>query len=106
MPSIKYNKLIRDLIPQIIKDYGKKPITRVVNDDAKYIAYLDSKLEEELAEYKTSGDIEELADIQEVVIALVQAKGISLDDFEALRLKKRDERGGFESRIILVEVVE
>ncbi|KUG03202.1 hypothetical protein ASZ90_019301 [hydrocarbon metagenome] len=106
MPSIKYNKLIRDLIPQIIEKSSKKAITRVVNDGAEYTAYLDKKLEEELIEYKISGDIEELADMQEVIFALVQAKGISLDEFQALRQKKRDERGGFEDQIVLVEVIE
>lgn len=106
MTVIKYNKLIRDLIPLIIKKSGKKAITRIVNEDAEYTAYLDKKLEEELLEYKISGDIEELADVQEVIFALVQAKGMSLNEFEALRQKKRDERGGFEDRIVLVEVIE
>ncbi len=106
MPSIKYNKLIRDLIPLIIKNSGKTAVTRTANNDAEYLAYLDKKLEEELVEYKISGDIEELADMQEVIFALVQAKGMSLKEFEALRQKKCDERGGFEDRIILVEVIE
>ncbi len=106
MSAIKYNKLIRDLIPQIIEESNKKAITRVADDDAEYIAYLNKKLGEELDEYLKSGDIEELADIQEVILALVQAKGISLEDFEALRLGKRGERGGFDGGIILVEVAE
>ncbi len=106
MTVIKYNKLIRDLIPQIIEKSNKKAITSIANDDAEYIAFLNNKLEEELDEYKTSGDIEELADIQEVIDSLVRARGLSADDFEALCLKKHEERGGFEGRIILIEVIE
>ncbi len=106
MPSIKYNKLIRDLIPQVIEESNKKAITRKAVDDAEYIAYLNKKLGEELDEYLQSGDVEELADIQEVILALVQARGLSIDDFEALRFKKREERGGFDDRMVLVEVVE
>ncbi len=106
MSAIKYDKLVRDLIPKIIEESGKKAEMRAAADDAEYIAYLNKKLGEELDEYLKSGDIEELADMQEVIFALVQARGLSLDEFQALRLKKREERGGFEGRIVMVEVIE
>lgn len=102
--SIKvYNKLVRDKIPEIIEMSGKTCTIETLTDE-KYIAMLDAKLNEELAEYQESKSIEELADLLEVMGAVVKARGYTWDELATVRKKKREERGGFEKRILLKEV--
>jgi predicted house-cleaning noncanonical NTP pyrophosphatase (MazG superfamily) len=105
--KITYNKLVRDRIPEIIKEAGKRPTTRVA-DEAEYRALLEAKLEEELAELRQpdASRPEELADILEVVLALAEVEGLSPGHLYALRHKKAEERGKFEDRVVLVEVEE
>lgn len=102
---IKYNKLIRDNIPKIIDDDGKNYSIKHLNDD-QYIIYLNEKLQEELDEYYQNNNIEELADIIEVIYAILNYHGVSKEKFEELRLKKRKKRGGFENKICLLSVEE
>jgi len=102
--SIKYDKLIRDKIPEIIEAKGSKAITDVL-DDANYEKYLDAKLGEELKEYLEDGSVEELADMVEVVYALLDYKGISIEEFEKVRILKVEERGAFKKRLLLKEVI-
>jgi predicted house-cleaning noncanonical NTP pyrophosphatase (MazG superfamily) len=102
--SIKYDKLIRDKIPEIIEAKGSKAITDVL-DDANYEKYLDAKLSEELKEYLEDGSVEELADMVEVVYALLDYKGISIEEFEKVRILKVEERGAFKKRLLLKEVI-
>ena len=96
-----YNKLVRDSIPEIIAAQGEKPIIRVM-DDKEYIISLEKKLDEEVAEYHESKEIEELADVLEVIYALCEAKGHSVDELIKVYEKKHIERGGFSKRIFLV----
>jgi len=100
---IIYNKLIRDRIPEIIEKSGKKCTIRTL-DDEEYIKSLNIKLQEELNEYCENEDIEELADLVELVYAILEYKGVSLEEFENIRLKKKDKRGGFDKRIFLESV--
>ena len=72
---MNYNKLVRDRIPEIIAAQGEKPIFRVM-DDLEYTIGLEKKLEEEFAEYLESKEIEELADVFEVLYALCEARDI------------------------------
>lgn len=65
---------------------------------------LDAKLNEELAEYQESKSMEELADLLEVIRAVAKARGRSIDEVEAIRRDKAARRGGFERKILLVEV--
>lgn len=99
-----YDKLVRDRIPDIIKDAGKRLTTSVL-EESEYLAQLDRKLEEELAEYLASKDvpsqIEELADILEVVYAVAEAKGITVEELEAIRYKKAEKKGAFKGRVLL-----
>ena len=67
---------------------------------------LDAKLDEELAEYHKDQNIEELADLMEVILAAVIARGYTLEQLERVRAEKAAERGGFEKKILLKEVVE
>jgi predicted house-cleaning noncanonical NTP pyrophosphatase (MazG superfamily) len=104
--SVKvYNKLVRDKIPKIIEASGKTCTVDTLTDE-KYIAMLDAKLNEELAEYQESKSLEELADLLEVMGAVVKARGYTWDELTKVRKKKYEERGGFEKRILLKEVYE
>ncbi len=98
-----YHKLVRDKIPQIIEATGKTCTCSVVLEE-EYLALLDAKLNEEVAEYQESGALEELADILEVIRAIAAARGSSIGEVEAIREAKREERGGFEQRILLEDV--
>lgn len=97
-----YNKLVRDKIPQIIAASGKNCVTEVLQEDA-YLQKLDEKLGEELAEYQESKSLEELADLLEVMAAVVKARGYTWEELERIRARKREKRGGFEDRILLKE---
>ena len=95
------NKLVRDKIPEIIEKQGEKAITRILEDD-EYILHLEKKLDEEVAEYHESKEIEELADILEVVFALSEAQGCSKDMLLSVYKTKNEKRGGFANRILLI----
>jgi predicted house-cleaning noncanonical NTP pyrophosphatase (MazG superfamily) len=102
-----YNKLVRDLIPQVIKNTGKKHSTRILNE-SEYIEQLKKKAFEELDEYINTDNkkdaIEELADLLEIVHALAEYHGSSIDEVEEVRKQKAEKRGGFKEKIFLIEV--
>jgi predicted house-cleaning noncanonical NTP pyrophosphatase (MazG superfamily) len=102
-----YNKLVRDRIPDIIRQVGKAPSTRVASP-GELRALLDAKLDEELAELRhpSANRPDELADIMEVVHALGRLEGLAPEALELIRKKKADERGGFRDGIVLLEVEE
>ncbi len=100
-----YNKLVRDNIPDIIFSSGKQCTTEILYHDS-YIQMLDAKLDEELAEYHKDQNIEELADLMEVIRAAAVARGYTLEELERVRAEKAAKRGGFEKRILLKEVYE
>ena len=91
-------KLVRDRIPEIIIADGKEPIVRTLNQD-EYLKELDIKLNEEVAEYQIDKSIEEMADVLEVLYAICEARGYSVEELEAVRKEKKDARGAFENRI-------
>ena len=95
-----YNKLVRDNIPQIIEQSGKTCKTRVLTD-AEYAEKLNAKLNEEFAEYMQSGEVEELADIVEVALAIARAKGVSTEKFDEIRLEKSRKNGAFGQKLLL-----
>ena len=103
--TVTYNKLVSDLIPEIIQSSGKTCSTEILSDE-EYLKFVDAKLDEELAEYHKDQNIEELADLLEVIRAAAIARGYTLDDLERVRAEKAAKRGGFEKRILLKEVVE
>ena len=100
-----YNKLVRDNIPEIIERSGNKCKFEILSDD-DYIKMLDAKLDEELAEYHSDQNLEELADLLEVIYAVTKARGFSLDELESLRKEKAEKRGGFERKLLLVKTFE
>lgn len=103
--TITYNKLVRDLIPEIIQSSGKTCSTEILSNE-EYLKFVDAKLDEELAEYHKDQNIEELADLLEVIYAAALARGYTLDELEQVRSEKATKRGGFEKRILLKEVYE
>ena len=105
MKTTKYNKLVRDKIPEIIELSGKTAVTETLPDD-KYMEMLNQKLLEEVNEFFESGTVEELADIGEVMHAIMAHKGITIEEFQRVRLEKLEKRGGFKDKVLLVEVVE
>ncbi|MDR3148870.1 MAG: nucleoside triphosphate pyrophosphohydrolase [Oscillospiraceae bacterium] len=98
-----YNKLVRDLIPQIIEATGQTPVTRNLTDK-EYITELKRKLQEETNEYLESGEIMELCDIIEVVYALSEATDVGIDELHLLREKKAEANGKFKQKIYLESV--
>ena len=101
----KYNKLVRDRIPEVIMSSGQKCKTRILADE-EYLRMLDAKLDEELAEYHKDQNIEELADLLEVIRAAAIARGYTLEELESVRAEKAEKRGGFEKKIFLIETNE
>ena len=98
-----YNKLVRDKIPEIIEKNGQTCKVRKLDDD-EYLSALNAKLKEETMEYLESGEVEELADLEEVIRALLYAKGVSFKRFEAIRKEKVEKRGAFKQKIFLESV--
>lgn len=100
-----YHKLVRDNIPEIMKAQGSNPEVRVL-DDAEYKKFLRLKIVEEAGETnaaKTREDmVKELGDVWEVAEAIMQNEGISLEEVQSLKQKRREERGGFLKRIFLI----
>ena len=95
---MRHDKLVRDLIPQIIEESGDEAIIKQL-DHANYLEALKNKLVEEVEEYIESEDIEELADILEVIHALLDCHASNFEEVENIRRKKLSERGGFSEKI-------
>ncbi len=100
-----YHKLVRDRIPEIIEESGKVCVTEVLSRE-DYLLMVDAKLDEELAEYHRDQNLEELADLLEVLFAAAQARGYTLEELEQARAEKAAKRGGFTRRLLLKEVRE
>lgn len=101
----QYHKLVRDRIPESIEASGKTCVYETLSDE-DYLRLLDEKLNEELAEYQESKSLEELADLLEVMWAVVKARGWTIEQLEQVRAEKAARRGGFEKKILLKEVRE
>lgn len=99
-----FNKLVRDNIPDIIKDNNEVALIRIL-DENEYRVELYKKLFEECGEVeksKNSGEVlEELADVLEIVKAIAELEGKELDDVVTVANQKRLKRGGFTKRILL-----
>lgn len=92
--TIIYNKLVRDNIPDIIEANGMKCICTTLSD-SEYVQKLDEKLSEELAEYQESKSLEELADLLEVLKAVINARGWTWEKLEQVRSEKSCAPGRF-----------
>lgn len=97
------DKLVRDKIPGIIEDDGDDPVIHTADGD-EYAARLAEKLDEEVAEYRETRDIEELVDILEVVHAIRKHRGLTVDELRTKRVRKGKKRGRFDDRIVLERI--
>lgn len=95
-----YNKLVRDKIPQVIERSSKKCEVEIVSKEEHYLR-LKEKLKEEVEEFLEAENIEELADIYEVIAALASFVGNGESELKEVREKKRDDRGGFSEGVLL-----
>jgi predicted house-cleaning noncanonical NTP pyrophosphatase (MazG superfamily) len=99
---MKYNKLVRDKIPEYIRKKGGNPASHVAGDK-EYWEKLKEKLSEEVAEFKEDESPEEFADLLEVIEAIADYKNFDRKEVEKIREKKAEKRGKFKERIILDE---
>ena len=104
-----FQKLVRDFIPDIIEKNGEIPITRILEDD-EYKKALFQKLKEEVEEVcsaSTTDDVlEEVADVYEVLLAIVELHNHSMDDVFEIAQKKKIKRGGFQKRVFLEKTLD
>jgi predicted house-cleaning noncanonical NTP pyrophosphatase (MazG superfamily) len=98
-----YNKLVRDKIPQLIKESGRSCTSRILNEKEYFDALLD-KIVEEIEEYRISGNEEELSDVYEVLDCLVELKEYEPLHLDYLQLIRREQRGSFKDRVLLLDV--
>lgn len=96
----EFNKLVRDKIPEIIENNGEVAKI-IILDSEEYIQELNIKLKEEVNEYLEDNNVEEIADIIEVLLAILKYKNIEYSEFEKLRMNKVEKRGAFDKRIFL-----
>lgn len=97
-----YNKLVRDKITDIIEADGRIAKYRIL-DDNEYRQELNKKLQEEVKEYLEDNNVEELADIVEVIYGILNSMNVSIKEFEKIRINKQEKRGAFEKKIYLEE---
>jgi predicted house-cleaning noncanonical NTP pyrophosphatase (MazG superfamily) len=102
MDTKKYNKVVRDKIPEIIAESGKQFNVKQL-DDAAFLAELEKKLIEEVNEYSESKDVEELADLLEVIYRISELRGVSSDELDKIREEKAKKRGKFDSNLFLID---
>lgn len=102
MDTKKYNKVVRDKIPEIIEESGKKFNLKQL-DDESFLAEIEKKLSEEVNEYTESKDVEELADLLEVIYRISELKGVSSDELDKIRKDKAEKHGKFASNLFLID---
>ncbi len=101
-----YNKLVRDKIPENINAIEGKRCSYKILDDKEYLQELDKKIFEEAHEFIEEHSVEELADLMEVIFAIMKERNITIEDVENARKIKSDKRGSFENKIYLIDVDE
>ena len=99
-----YNKLVRDKIPERINNVeGRKANYKILSNE-EYLEELDKKLVEEAHEFIEEHSVEELADLMEVITAIMEFKNISIEDMEETRKIKNEKKGKFDNKIYLIDV--
>ena len=103
----EYPKLIRDRIPEKVKKDGREAKVRVAESDEEFLSYLLQKMIEESGELQHSEEHgntqEELADVFEIIYAILKLKGWTIEEIIAVQKEKREKNGGFEKRLIMLE---
>jgi predicted house-cleaning noncanonical NTP pyrophosphatase (MazG superfamily) len=103
--EIKYRKLVRDKIPDIIKNSGKEYRIHI-SEEEEYIKELKNKVIEEMEEFLENPTEEEMGDILEALEGFIDFYGLDKNLIEKVKLEKKNSRGGFKKRIILDKVIE
>lgn len=99
---MKYNKLVRDKIPEIIENSGNSCIIKTISGNDLKKA-LENKLLEETNEFINDNmSIEELADIFEVIDAIIKYNDWNIEEIKKIQEIKRKERGSFNNNIYLI----
>ena len=93
-------KLVRDLIPEIIKENGEVPVTKILTEKEYTLCLLD-KLQEEVKEFLVAENMEEMADVLEVLEALTYVLGFTPEMVQRVKQDKKEARGAFKERIFL-----
>ena len=96
----EYNKLVRDKIPEIINNDNRVAVTRIL-DNEEYLKELNTILQVDVKVFLVDYNVEELADIIEVIYGILDSKNVSIEEFEKVRLEKVNKRGAFKQRIFL-----
>ena len=99
-----YNKLVRDKIPEEINNVEGRKANYKILDDKEYIQELDRKLFEEAHEFIEEHSVEELADLMEVIYAIMKKENIAIEDVENARRTKIGKKGGFKDKVYLINV--
>lgn len=102
-------KLVRDLIPDYIRREGRKAEVRYLTGEALVDALGEKLVEEAHEAAEAVGHrervLEELADVREVVAALMDARGITDEELALAAAAKVQQRGAFRSGAWLVSPV-
>lgn len=98
-------KLIRDKVPAILQEQGKTACCDVL-DEATYEQLLNEKFVEEAARYAKEGTMDAMAEIGEIMHAILALKKIPIEAFQKARLVQLEEMGGYGSRLYLKEIIE
>ena len=98
-----YNKLVRDKIVENIKNSGRNPSYRII-DNEEYLKELNKKLLEEAHEFVEENSIEELADVFEVIESIIKIKNINIEEVRKYQQIKKEKNGGFDKKIYLINV--
>jgi predicted house-cleaning noncanonical NTP pyrophosphatase (MazG superfamily) len=105
-----HNKLVRDRIPEYLKENGVEPEIEVIEDEVRYLRLLIDKLDEETQEAGVALEdadlLEELADIESVVDGILKAKGWTRKDLKDVQDEKDERRGKFDEKIFLISTFE
>ena len=105
MVEIIHNKLVRDKIPSIINNQENQSCEyRVIEDEEEYFKYLVKKVVEEINEFYQTPVSEEMADVIEVLEAIIRLKNLDENMVNTTRIKKFSEKGGFDKKYILERV--
>lgn len=104
----EYPKLVRDRIPEIIKEKtGEDAKTRILEIKEEYLAFLLKKVEEEAHELANAKDkehvVEEVADVMELIESILEFYDVDMDTVLKVKKEKSDKRGGFKKRILMLE---